>query len=712
METQEAWQFENSNFGNGENSNIQNFESDVLLDGEDSAKEAYEGIAEFETEFEPSEDERHGEVPKSLPDLTKAAHRNKGTAPWQTHASPLQPRPRPNLSEAELARSNLGVIMSTLMNEEVLDSVKDSKLCSLIEQAQGDEALVLETAHRLAMNVSQTDMSWKKELAGPDRQLVIEAYTKEYESLTSTVLRRVLEGDPVFDKAKELATSGRFLLDKKRSGVFKARGVKRGFEENLKETDGDNFNYYAHVAEVKAIRATLLRRARRGRKLAIKDVTTAFLQSISYPEGKKKYIRFKSPITGEWMWFEQSGPIYGENSAPVFWGEKTLAPFLTCGKEGCNMERGDNHKSVYYNKERDLLVLTYVDDFLVDGEKEDIMWFDAKLDSRFKCKPIEFVTEGEVIDYIGMGILLTKDRIYLSMENYIEKMETELTKLGMIISKRNVSIPFSGEIDGESERLPPKLVRLLLTALGCCGWCAHTVRLDIGHAFSRNGQHTSNPTVSLLDSVTHMVRYLIQHKSLCISQSLYPEDEKIGSVGQVDNQLGFTFWCDTDHAGNSEVQNKRRSQNALIVCIDGAPFDWVSKASSVCFATPLIGEAHADVSTGAVEIYGVGNATMDILDDAYLIEEMGMEFPYPFELQMDNTTAIAFCEETVRRSKLKHIDCRQEWCRMIRDKGIVVAKHVNSSENVADILTKVLEPRVFIGLRDQLMECHPFPGNP
>ena len=40
-----------------------------------------------------------------------------------------------------------------------------------------------------------------------------------------------------------------------------------------------------------------------------------------------------------------------------------------------------------------------------------------------------------------------------------------------------------------------------------------------------------------------------------------------------------------------------------------AAFDWSSKASSVCFATPLIGEAHADVSSGAVEIYGAGNAT-------------------------------------------------------------------------------------------------------
>ena len=51
-----------------------------------------------------------------------------------------------------------------------------------------------------------------------------------------------------------------------------------------------------------------------------------------------------------------------------------------------------------------------------------------------------------------------------------------------------------------------------------------------------------------------------------------------------------------------------------------------SKASSIAFATPLIGEAHADISSAAVEIFSVGNATMTIMMTimglSYVVEEM------------------------------------------------------------------------------------------
>ena len=81
------------------------------------------------------------------------------------------------------------------------------------------------------------------------------------------------------------------------------------------------------------------------------------------------------------------------------------------------------------------------------------------------------------------------------------------------------------------------------------------------------------------------------------------------------------FYCDSDHAGNSEVQNRRRSQNGLIITHNDAPAFWQSKASSVAFATPHIGEAHADTSSGAVEIFAAGNATMDIISVSYPTEE-------------------------------------------------------------------------------------------
>ena len=125
--------------------------------------------------------------------------------------------------------------------------------------------------------------------------------------------------------------------------------------------------------------------------------------------------------------------------------------------------------------------------------------------------------------------------------------------------------------------------------------------------------------------------------------------------------------------------------------------------SSIGFATPLLGEAHADVSSGAVEIYGTANATYAFLDLSYLYEECGMPFPIPFELGMDNTTAEAFCNDTVKRSKLKHIDCRQEWVKLLRNKNVMKAKHVDTNLNLADLFTKILPARQFQCLRDQMM---------
>jgi hypothetical protein len=76
-------------------------------------------------------------------------------------------------------------------------------------------------------------------------------------------------------------------------------------------------------------------------------------------------------------------------------------------------------------------------------------------------------------------------------------------------------------------------------------------------------------------------------------------------------------------------------------------------------------------------------------------------------MQMDNTTAIAFCKNSVYKSALKHIDCRQEWVQMLRSKNIVTPVYVNTDYNLADILTKILSPLRFIALRNKLMTKGP-----
>ena len=117
--------------------------------------------------------------------------------------------------------------------------------------------------------------------------------------------------------------------------------------------------------------------------MALKDVSTAFLQSLKYPDGMVKYLSMKHPITGEILYFKQNGPIYGEASAPVRW-ENTIAPWL----EEQGFERGKNEKPAFYNKERGLLLLLCVDDCLVDGQEEGINWIFELLDNRFDCKEL------------------------------------------------------------------------------------------------------------------------------------------------------------------------------------------------------------------------------------------------------------------------------------------------------------------------------------
>ena len=165
----------------------------------------------------------------------------------------------------------------------------------------------------------------------------------------------------------------------------------------------------------------------------------------------------------------------------------------------------------------------------------------------------------------------------------------------------------------------------------------------------------------------------------------------------------WQFFCDSDFAGNTEEQNRMRSQNGFIATCDGAPVLYGSKVSSVAFAHPDIGESHADVSSGANEIYAAGNATHECLHLSYIADEAGIDFPKPIPLQMDNSTAESFAKNNAKKTKLKHIDARQEWVKVLRDKSILVPVHVPTKLNLADLFTKILTVPEFIRLRNMMM---------
>ena len=98
---------------------------------------------------------------------------------------------------------------------------------------------------------------------------------------------------------------------------------------------------------------------------------------------------------------------------------------------------------------------------------------------------------------------------------------------------------------------------------------------------------------------------------------------------------------------------------------------------------------------------------MEIMGVSYIAEEAGIEFEFPFTLELDNQAAIIFCEGSASKTRLKHIDTRQQWVQMLRDKNLVVMDKVPTDSNLADLFTKILPKPTFVKLRDQLLKDRP-----
>ena len=186
-----------------------------------------------------------------------------------------------NISHASTSVIN-NILMLHPCDPEMASSMHENRL-------HAKDTTFMELCFVLATNATK-DMDWDITLSGPDAGKATAALQLELDSLQSTILTRTHPDNEEFTVAKRLATPGRILLDIKRNGLYKACGVKHGFRENKSVADGPDFNYYAHVAKLVAVRSALCRYKRGTRKIAVKDVKTAFLQSDPYPEGTTKYI--------------------------------------------------------------------------------------------------------------------------------------------------------------------------------------------------------------------------------------------------------------------------------------------------------------------------------------------------------------------------------------------------------------------------------------
>jgi 2-polyprenyl-6-methoxyphenol hydroxylase-like FAD-dependent oxidoreductase len=71
-------------------------------------------------------------------------------------------------------------------------------------------------------------------------------------------------------------------------------------------------------------------------------------------------------------------------------------------------------------------------------------------------------------------------------------------------------------------------------------------------------------------------------------------------------------------------------------------------------------------------------------------------------LKIDNQAAISLCKNPVHHERSKHIDTRFHYIRECVEEGMIKVQHVNTNDQLADILTKSLGKQKFIEMRKKV----------
>ena len=138
---------------------------------------------------------------------------------------------------------------------------------------------------------------------------------------------------------------------------------------------------------------------------------------------------------------------------------------------------------------------------------------------------------------------------------------------------------------------------------------------------------------------------------------------------------------DSDYAGDLD---DRRSTTRYVFTLGGGPICWKSSVQST-----------VALSTTEAEYMAVAEAAKEALWLTGLVKELGVE-QGGVQLHCDSQSAIYLAKNQVYHARTKHIDVRYHKIRELITSGKILLQKVHTSENTADILTKLVTINKFM----------------
>ncbi|TVY74571.1 Retrovirus-related Pol polyprotein from transposon TNT [Fusarium oxysporum f. sp. cubense] len=509
-------------------------------------------------------------------------------------------------------------------------------------------------------------------LQGPQREHWLRAIHSELRSLLTKGTWRMLDRNQAHNRP--LTVKWVFKVKKNEDGNldrFKARLVVRGFEQQF----GFDYNQtFASVAKAATWRILLTVAACLDWEIEQMDVSTAFLEGdleeevfIEMPEGLVEYFdqhpEDRPPGFSTEKICKLIKSLYGLKQAPRQWQKK-----LKEALESLDFRQATSDTAVYHNPTTGVIIITYVDDFLIMGSnKEAIQGYKARLGEIFTMTDL-----GPASHFLGVRI--TRDRnsrlIYLSQDAYFTRI---LKKFGLedcrpvkTPMERNSLSTLQPRDNGDSAS--PEEREDYSSKTGSLMYGMTQTRPDLAFLLSVLSRYMSNPSPAHSRLIKRGLRYLQQTRDHGLVLGGVKKDPE--------SAWSITAWADSDWKGDTVTG---RSTFGWLVQLEGSTVSWRAKRHET-----------VALSTTEAEYTALSQCARELAWTRNLFSELLLPLYMPIPLNGDNQGSLKLCRNPELHQRTKHIPLTEHHIREEVEAGNIDVQYVSTYEQVADGLTKPL----------------------
>ncbi|KAG7567306.1 Reverse transcriptase RNA-dependent DNA polymerase [Arabidopsis thaliana x Arabidopsis arenosa] len=434
------------------------------------------------------------------------------------------------------------------------------------------------------------------------------------------------------------------------------------------QTEGIDYSEtFAPVAKMVTIRAFLQQVVSLDWEVHQMDVHNAFLHGdldeevyMKFPPG------FRSDDNHKVCRLRKA--LYGLKQAPRCW----FAKLTTALKDyGFIQDISDYSLFTLERHGIRLHVLVYVDDLIITGSSIAVInEFKQYLSSCFYMKDL-----GILRYFLGIEVARSPAGMYLCQRKYAIDIITETWLLGVRPAshplEQNHKLPLaSGDMISDPSRYRRLVGRLIY--LG-------STRPELSYAIHILSQFMNDPKADHMEAALRVVRYLKSSPGQ-------------GILLRSNTSLVLTAWCDSDFGTCPHTQ---RSLTGWFIQLGGSPISWKTKKHDV-----------VSRSSAEAEYRAMADTVCEIMWLRALLPALGISCNGPVTLYSDSLSAISLAANPVYHARTKHVGRDVHFVRDEIIRGTIATKHVSTTSQLADIMTKAKGRREFEAFLLKLGICN------